>query len=207
MFLWDVSTWTLLVSTLTIMSLLSSGYTAAAASPSLSLFPLEIFGSQDARSATSNHRWQQAAFAVDPDITNPRFSNSSFPGDETGGSPFFYCPESNPDTDIFDISKIVLNPNPPHINYMFVFHAHGYWREAIIPSKGVFRIRCTVRNEDRDALDFTFEQDFCDFMDLIEMDGRSTICPPFQGNSTIHKLDFVDFGISQVWRIRCVYQY
>src|SRR5690349_12118715 len=120
MFLWDIYKRNLLVSTITIVSLLLSGHTATAATPSL--FPLEIFGSQDVRSAPSKHRWQQAVLKVDHDKLY--FSNYSFPGDETGSSPFFYCPESNPETDTFKISKIVLNPNPSHINYVFVFHAH-----------------------------------------------------------------------------------
>lgn len=182
--------------------LLSSCHAAISLPASSSLFPLEIFGSQNVRSATSKFRWQQAI--LEGDHNRPRFSSPSFPGDETGDSPFFYCPESDPDTDIFDISKIVLNPNPPHINYIFVFHAHGYFREEIIESKGEFRVRCTVRNEGRDAINFTFERDFCDFVDMMEMDGKSTICPPLQGNGTIHKFEFVDFGISEVLRIRYV---
>lgn len=186
MFLRNICNQTSLVLILTVVSLLSLGCTAATAPPSLSLFPLEIFGSQEVRSATSKNRRQQAVLKVGHD--NPRFSNSSFPGDETGSSPFFYCPESNPDTDIFKISKIVLNPNLPHINYVFVFHAHGYFREAIIESKGVFRVRCTVRNEDREGLDFTFERDFCDFVDKMEMDGKSTIVHPSRGTTPFTSL-------------------
>lgn len=189
----------LLIPILITASFLSLGPVVAAARPSSSLFPLEVFGSQDTKSATLRNRRQQTILKSIYD--NPRYSNSSFLGDETGNSPFFYCPESNPDTDLFDISKIILNPNPPHINYPWVFHAHGYFREEIIESKGAFRGRYTVRNEDRNGLDFTFEKDVCDFVDLLEMDGKSTTCPPFQGNGTIHKVEFVDFGISEVCRI------
>lgn len=196
MFVSSIYKWTFFGSISTIVSLLSSGRTTTTAPASSSLFPLQVFGSQSAKFAASKQQRQQAIFKAGND--NPRYSNSSFPGDETGTSPFFYCPESNPDTDIFDIHKIVLNPNPPRINYVFVFHAHGYFREEIISWYVPFRVRYTVRNEDRDGLDFTIEDDFCSFVSLLEMDGRSTICPPFKGNGTIHKYEFVDFGISEV---------
>lgn len=167
-----------------------------AATPSSAMFPLEVFGeAQNAKIGTEeNVRQQILTFGYD----NPIYSNSSFPGDETGGSPFFYCPESDPENDMFDISKIVLNPNPPHINYVWVFHAHGYFREAIVDWTVPFRVRARVKNESRRALDLTIEKDFCDFVDLVEMDGRSTMCPPEKGNATIHKVEFVDFGISEV---------
>ena len=68
------------------------------------LFPPEIF---------REHSGQQIIMALPEavDHDNPQYSNSSFPGDKTGASPFFYCPESNPDTDIFAIYTLVLNPN------------------------------------------------------------------------------------------------
>lgn len=176
--------------------LLFSSHTATAVHPSSSLFPLEIFGTRDMEPAMPDNQRRQKTFRFDRDP--PRYSNSSFPGDETGSSPFFYCPESDPKNDIFDISKIVFNPNPPRISYVFVFHAHGYFRETISERHAPFRVRCTVRNEDRDGLDFTFENDFCDFVDLMELDGRSTGCPPGKGGGTIHKIEFVDWGISEV---------
>lgn len=43
------------------------------------------------------------------DHAHPKKSNSSFAGD----SPFFYCTESDPENDLFEIDSIVLNPNPP----------------------------------------------------------------------------------------------
>lgn len=186
---------------LTIVSLLWSYYASAVALSLSPIFPLEIFGSPNTNSKALTRQWNQAEPQHDHD--RPQFSTPSFPGDDTGDSPFFYCPESDPETDIFDIYKIVLNPNPPRINHVFIFHAHGYFREEIIDySVEPFRVRCTVRNEDRHGLDFTFERDFCDFVDMMEMDRRSTICPPLRGNGTIHKFEFVDFGISEV-RVIC----
>ena len=72
------------------------------------LFQSEIF---------RDHGVQQALLPLPAPVShdNPRYSNSSFPGDQTGASPFFYCPESDPETDIFAIDTVVLNPNPPHM--------------------------------------------------------------------------------------------
>lgn len=89
----------------------------------------------------------------------------------------------------------MLNPNPPHINYPYVFHAHGYFREEIDDCS--FRVNATVKNEHGTGLDFSFDSAVCDFIDLLEMDGKSTTCPPFRGYGTIHKVEFVDFGISE----------
>jgi hypothetical protein len=72
------------------------------------LFQSEIF---------QDHGVQQALLPLPAPVShdNPRYSNSSFPGDQTGASPFFYCPESDPETDLFAIDTVVLNPNPPHM--------------------------------------------------------------------------------------------
>lgn len=182
-------------------ALLSSlAYGQNAASHSSSLPSPRILESRDKR--FENQRLQQnigsppvSTFDIDRD--NPRYSKPDFPGDETGNSPFFYCPESDPDNDLFVIDKIVLNPNPPHIDQVWVFHAHGYFREWINNYHDPFRVRAHVRNEDRDALDFTIDYDFCDFVDVVEMDGRGTTCPPDRGYGTIHKFEFVDWGISE----------
>ena len=150
-----------------------------------------------------------------PAIENPRKSHSSFSGDNSGDSPFFYCPESDPENDLFAIDTLVLNPNPPHMlvvqfmphaqwsyqlltrdsDYVYVFHAHGFFREDI---RDPFHVKTTVKREDRNGLNFTLDFDVCELADAIEMDGRSTHCPPFKGYSTIHKFEFVDFGIPQV---------
>lgn len=84
-------------------------------------------------------------------------------------------------------------------NFVYVFHAHGYFREEILPTS--FRVNATVKREDEDGLDFSYDADFCEFVSLMEMDGKSTICPPLQGYGTIHKVEFVDFGILEVTEI------
>lgn len=207
-----------MVSILTIALLLSSGHLTAAIPPSWPFRPLETFESQDARAAVFYPRWQQATLKDDPIdpgppppspgpvLPGPRYSNSSFPGDETGDSPFFYCPESNPETDLFDISKIVLNPNPPHVGYPFVLHAHGYFREEIIGYDPdlPFRMRIRLKDESGGPTDRIDEVDFCKFIDLLEMDRKSTRCPPWKGNATIHKFEFVDLGIPEVSIVRYI---
>ena len=64
-----------------------------------------------------------------------------------------------------------------------------------------FRGQAGVRDERRDALSLTVDADFRIFVDLVEIDGRSAGFPPMDGNLTIHRIEFVDFGISQVSRI------
>lgn len=174
---------------------------AKSAPSSSGLLPSEISGPRYEKILKPNAPSQQAlAHNRQGEL---RHSNSSFPGDETGDSPFFYCPESNPETDLFEIYKMVLNPNPPRINYPYVFHAHGNFRETILDKDKSFRLSASVRNEDRDGIDFTFEKNVCQFLDMepggfLEMDGRSTGCPPAKGNATIIKPEFVYFGIGQV---------
>jgi hypothetical protein len=62
-------------------------------------------------------------------------------------------------------------------------------------------VNATVIREDEDGLDFSYDADFCEFVSLMEMDGKSTICPPFKGYGTIHKVEFVDFGVPEVTEI------
>ena len=156
---------------------------------------------RSSRPDTSDLQQNGQLVVQDVDHEQLRHSVSAFPGDETVSSSFFYCPESDPDNDILVFSKIVLNPNPVRINYVWVLRIHGGFREETCESQTPFSIHARVRNEDREGIDFTIEKPFCDFVDLVEMDGRSTICPPLKGNSTIHKFEFVDFGISEVRHI------
>ena len=58
---------------------------------------------------------QQSLSAFDKDAPRPRHSNTTFAGDYTGSSPFFYCEESDPENDNFVIDHLVLNPNPPYV--------------------------------------------------------------------------------------------
>jgi len=63
-----------------------------------------------------------------------------------------------------------------------------------------FRVSATVHREPDDGPGSTLEFAFCEFLELglLEMDGKSTQCPPFKGYGTIHKAEFVDFGIGEV---------
>ena len=85
---------------------------------SLCLLATFVLGSRLFQSEIlQDHGVQQALLPLAAPVShdNPRYSNSSFPGDQTGASPFFYCPESDPETDLFAIDTVVLNPNPPHM--------------------------------------------------------------------------------------------